>query len=272
MKNLQVNDHVYTGNNKVTGGAVYQPVYSFGHLDRSAASVDYIQIFHDKTSKTKPPIELSSDHLIFLASSSSPVRAETIKVGDTIKLKTADQATEQVAVTKIDTVTRTGAYLPMTPDGTIVVNDIAASVYGSVQQHYPSKFVGKILGIVPEQTLYHWYNAPYRMVCLGISPKLCENDYDENGIIYFHSILLELASAAKHYSAVIQVMIVIVGCVMFIPFVVAESILGPCFGWFGLLPALFAVANSLHKKVRRAKKNKGDVYCGASATKCVKSE
>jgi hypothetical protein len=40
---------------------------------------------------------------------------------------------------------------------------------------------------------------------------------------------------AKRYGAVTQVLILVVGCAMLFPFVVAESIFGPRFGMMGLL-------------------------------------
>jgi len=233
MKDLQVNDRVYTGSD-TKGNAVYQSVYSFGHLHHSVPT-EYIQISHTKQGKALS-IELSKEHLIFLAGQKDPVRAETVQKGDKLVLKSSTTRTEEHAtVTKLKIVSRNGAYLPLTADGTIVVNGVAASVYGSVQSRYPSELVAKMVGIVPEQTLYNLYNAPYRMVCMGVSSKLCKVGYDKDGIILYHSFLIKLADVAKRYGAVTQVLILVVGCAMLFPFVVAESIFGPRFGMIGLL-------------------------------------
>ena len=91
---------------------------------------------------------------------------------------------EYIEVTKVTSVVRNGAYLPLTPDGTIVVNGVLSSTYVSID-HITPEITGRFLGL-SQHNLFHWWLAPYRMVCLGISSKLYENDYDEqDGIIYW---------------------------------------------------------------------------------------
>ena len=66
---------------KVFTGSKYQPVYSFGHLDKEI-SMDSLQIYTDDK---VAPIELSPDLLIYLDAKDSPVRADKVGVGDKLK-------------------------------------------------------------------------------------------------------------------------------------------------------------------------------------------
>ena len=174
MEDLQVHDNVLAGTK--TGASIYQEVYSFGHLDHSS-KFEYLQIFHDNTktagSNNEELIEISPAHLVCLVDKHAPVRADTVQVVDQLLLlNTLHHGTEPTTVTKIKTVVRKGAYLPLTTDGTIIVNDITASTYVSIH-HNATQVIDFLVSTlqISEQRLFHYWITPYRMVCRGVSSK-----------------------------------------------------------------------------------------------------
>jgi hypothetical protein len=238
MKDLEVHDKVYTGWNTKTGAPVYQSIYSFGHLD-SASEFEYLRLFHDQIIMTSAdddddqPIELSAAHLIFLAETSHPVRADTLQVGDRLVLK-KNECDQYVTIRKIESIVREGAYLPLTLDGTIVVNNIAASAYVSIHHNAPS-VIGLITPNLSEQSLFHMWMAPYRMVCMGVSAKLCQDDYNQEGIIYWLAFGQGLAEIWEEQCYLVQ--IVGVALVMFVLGICvgAEMIFGSQLGALGVV-------------------------------------
>jgi hypothetical protein len=180
MKDLKVKDLVYVGNHGKQSH--YQEVYAFGHWNPSAM-VAYLQIY---TQGSSNPLEISSAHLLFVHGKKDAVRADMIRPGDYLLKKTKEEPTESlIEVTKITTITKKGAYMPLTKDGTIVVNNIDASSYVSIMESAPN-VVHKFLQFISEETLLHWWTTPYRMVCP--LTNLCENDYDKDGIAHWLSL------------------------------------------------------------------------------------
>ena len=232
MKDLQVNEQVYTGNDS-RGTAVYQPVFSFGHLEHRAP-MEYLRIFHNKAGS---PLEISPDHLIFLAHRPAPVRADKLKKGDNLIFKClACESTEAATITMIKTVTQNGAYLPLTPDGTIVVNNIAASSYVSIDHNTPA--IVSHFGLSQHQ-LFHWWLSPYRMVCMGISSNLCLNDYAGNRIIHWLNIGLYFAKFGEKRHKILQALGVTIVTLLLAILNVTELALGPRLGILVLLLLLF---------------------------------
>jgi hypothetical protein len=252
MKDLMVNDQVYTGSDG-RGNPKYQSIYSFGHLDRSTP-VEYIRIY---ATKNDNPIELTPAHLIFLADTQDPVRAGAVKAGDKLVLAKSDtNAMEHAVVTKVDSVTRTGAFLPLTPDGTIVVNNLVASTYVSIDHNTPDIINHFSWLVMSQHNLLHWWLAPYRMVCMGISPQLCQNDFAEDGIVHWLHVGENLALfGEKQHSWVQRAGVGIITAAMFV-LVVIEYIFTPKFGAMGF--TLVAVMIScIWKRCRSASiKNK----------------
>lgn len=224
MKDLQVGDQVYTGTSK-DGTALYQSIYSFGHWQQNLP-MEYIQLYYNKLSRDYPPLELSPNHLIFLAKDTvSPVPANAVSVGDLL-LRYNNGIREEVTVTDIKMITKQGAYLPLTSDGTIVVNDIAASAYVSIQPQAP-KILGMIdAAFISEQTVFHWWLSPYRMICAGVSSTLCESDYNEEGIIFWLSFGEWIAEFGEQQPVIVQwAGLVLVGSALAV-MAFAEYILG----------------------------------------------
>merc|ERR1719230_797254 len=87
---------------------------------------EFVQL-HTNTSII--PLEMTDQHLIFLDGKKNPVRADSVKVGDVLQAEGKNAVVE-----KIELVTRTGIYNPLTSSGTIQVNGIIASNYVSFQK------------------------------------------------------------------------------------------------------------------------------------------
>ena len=109
MKDLQVNDQVLVQNkNRMP---IYQAVYSFGHYNQQTPT-EYLRIY----TGNKEPLEISPGHLLYVQGKGHPVQAASIRVGDMLLQVSLDAATMPSIVTKINKVTRTGAYMPLTKD------------------------------------------------------------------------------------------------------------------------------------------------------------
>jgi hypothetical protein len=168
MKDLQPGDKVMAANQK------YQTVYSFGHVNEDAEDLFY-QI-HTREgldiSSSEVPLEMTGNHLIFKVGGEA-VRADKIQAGD--KLSSGQ------TVTKVSTTKKQGLYMPLTVDGTIVVNGILASSYVSIMEEAPRTVHAALGYIKNEQNLLHWWLAPYRMMCMGVSSKICSVSTNTEG-------------------------------------------------------------------------------------------
>lgn len=188
MKDLKVGDYVKTGKSDA-----YQKVYGFGHRHETKRG-EFVQLFYTLNTasnenspllRPRPPLELSPKHLVFVRTATAeegktsesryhPVRADAVKLLDEI----VHQETKQsLVITRIERVYKSGLYMPLTPDGTIVINnDILVSAYVSIADHAPAVVrTGRFFGF-SEHQLFHWLMTPLRMVCMGISSKLCTAD------------------------------------------------------------------------------------------------
>ena len=242
MKHLSVGDKVFTGNNEF-GTPLYQPVYSFGHLELDVPT-EYIRIFHTKTGKKEPPIELSPSHLIFVAGAKDPIRADIVTTGDALVRVGA----EAVLVTKVDKVLRKGAYLPLTPSGMIVVNGVAASTYVSIDDEAPD--IVQQFGI-SQQNLFHWWLTPYRMTCMGLSSKVCQEDFAENGIIHWLNFGEKFAMYGQQQHWIIQKIGVTILSLFLLVFVASEAVFGPKYGLPGSLVIVLVVRYALKRSAKQ---------------------
>jgi hypothetical protein len=182
MKDLQVGDEILTRENQ------YQPVYGFAHLDKDSKA-DFLRI--ETSIPEEAPLEISGNHLLFVQGKANPVRADSIKVGDV--LQTGVEG-ESATITKIATVLRDGIYAPLTPDGELLVNGIKASAYASIQAPNAVEYFMFGQGVssgLSQQMLSHMAMSPFRMMCMGISSKLCQS-FNEDGIPHYASFMLKI--------------------------------------------------------------------------------
>lgn len=172
MKDLKVGDKVLTAANK------YEQVYAFAHKDHEGmGSYVAIDVVGESTNGREHSIEISPEHLIYIKSKESPIRADEVQVGDELISETKEVTT--VKCVKI--ISKAGIYSPLTPDGTIIVNGYKASSYVGLQALAPlyASILGR-LGISQEMMNHMWF-SPLRMMCMGVSTKTCEQ-YTTGGI------------------------------------------------------------------------------------------
>ena len=227
MEDLQVGQKVLTG----TGN--YQPVYAFGHYNPEGLAM-FVQ-FHTKDSM----LEMTGNHLVF--KDGQAVRADSIQVGDVLS---------SGPVTKITSAPNQGLYMPLTKDGTIVVDGILASSYVSIADDVPGVVEKSAVFLADEQSLLHWWLAPYRMMCMGISANFCTGSFTEEGISNWLMYGKNFAEFAETQHAVVQYATGVVVFLVFAAFVAVENILGSPLASMATGVATMA-AFSFYKKMRR---------------------
>ena len=195
MKDLQLHDKVQVNEN-----GIYEPVYAFAHLDKAAEGA-FLQIYHD----SGKPLEITKDHLVSIGGNMRP--AEDIAVGDIFQGPNGPRK-----VTKIKTVKRFGLYAPLTPSGTIIVNDIVVSNYVLLQNGSQMvKLQGGITIPVSQHWMTHVYISPWRMACLGIHSGLCSNEWlqEDTGYPTYINAGLKLGEWADKQNVLVQSIILL---------------------------------------------------------------
>jgi hypothetical protein len=156
------------GDSVLTMDGSYQTMYSMNHYHKSKETI-FVQI---KTNlESEQPLELSPNHLLYVVDSTNPVPASTVGVGD--KVWTIEGGKE---VLEINMITRYGLYNPLTMDGTIVVDGIAASAYTTPTGKTHLEIDGvwsKMTKSLSFHDALHMVSAPYRQFCNTVSLDLC---------------------------------------------------------------------------------------------------
>jgi Hint module len=203
IKDLPVGEQVLVGySTSWFSRGIYEPVYSLGHLEQDKEAT-FLQLYTSLA--PREPLELSEGHLVYKIQGSGqpvPVRADMVKVDDNLLYYGSS-----VAVTKISRIVRPGRYMPLTPSGSIVVNGVQSSAYVSIQEWAPSvtRTVAR-LGF-SEHQLVHWWLAPYRFVCMGLSKQFCGQRDKDNGILEYLVRGKELAKMAEGYNGLVQALV-----------------------------------------------------------------
>lgn len=170
MKNLQIGDLVKVAKDK------YEPVYSFGHYNPSAAA-DFI-VVNNK-------LELSPNHLIAVrhqgTSDAHFVPASSVQVGDVL----VDGEDKDVAITSIASKSARGVFAPFTPSGTIMVNGFLASSFVALdedEEEFSTLTTTMIGGVgLSHHWLAHAFEFPHRLICYYLGR--CPNEqYTSDGI------------------------------------------------------------------------------------------
>jgi len=175
MEQLRIGDQILTGQAKPR----YEAVYAFGHYQPEAKGT--FLVIETQNGGT---LEITGEHLIFVESKTHPVRASSVRIGDS--LATNDGP---VAVSRISTITKNGLYAPLTPHGTLLVSDgIQASCYISVLQNTDDFFLlADGTSFLSMHDGVHLFLAPFRLYCraavatLGDRSSACRT-YNENGL------------------------------------------------------------------------------------------
>ena len=201
MEQLQVGDKVLVQDN------AYETVYAFGHLEEQTKA-EFLQIY---TQGNKKALEMTGNHLIY--KQGKTVRADSLKIGD--------QLSSGRTISKINTIEKQGLYMPLvTGDGSLLVNDVLVSSYVSIAQEAPKavEVSQMYFGTSQEHVLLHWWLAPYRMMCLGVSDKLCQHQQGQEGILNWLTVGQRMAEWANHNIQSTLVQSVLLGLPMFVVF------------------------------------------------------
>ena len=221
MKDLQVGDRV------LTGERTYEAVYAFAHYHPTKRA----EFLHIST-QPKATIEITEQHMVFLAGEKHPVRADSIRVGDILR---GDK--EGLTVATIKRVQRQGVYAPLTPKGTVVVSGIVASSYISFQEGKDAMDFGALQ--VSQHIYVHTALSPFRIVCMG-SPSssttrsFCHS-FDDHGMPRYVAFGIRFNRWILKQNPVVQstlwlgVLVITAACR------VLETVLGSSVLFFGVL-------------------------------------
>jgi Hint module len=173
--------HINLGDRVLVRQGIYEEVYSFGHHNQNASGY-FIQIY---SKASKEPIEISSHHLILLRENRW-VPASAIRIGDTLTTGEGNQ----VVVNRIVHKVRSGLFAPFTKSGSIVVNNIVASNFISLQE---SEYL--TIGGLETPFSYQWlalnFETFHRMSCRLYSCRREKYSYD--GISYWVYVPFKLS-------------------------------------------------------------------------------
>jgi hypothetical protein len=190
LSNLKIGDSVKVSENK------FEQVYSFGHYDADVVVDQYLAIH---AGGHKLPLEISPNHLVFTKASPGAIPASKVQVGDEMRLGSASGAAT-ATVTKIETVTRCGAFAPFTRSGTVVVNGFVSSNYVSLDDE------NDMLSGTMMHWLAHLMVAPRRLLCQH-SFKTCSHEtYNAEGIATWVAPFHKVSKWLVHQHAAILIM------------------------------------------------------------------
>ncbi|CAB9514995.1 expressed unknown protein [Seminavis robusta] len=225
MEDLQVGDLVRTRDNK------FEPIYAFAHWDESSTTNSYLEITYYESSMNDGELKVTPDHLLHLASGHL-IAADSVRVGDS--LHGPGNTTMTVAqVQKLQEAA--GLYAPLTPSGTLLVNGhVETSCYISFQDGLPEHILLGSSSELHTMLSQHWFAhltlSPIRLLCLGVSPKICHNGWvisPGSGYAWFTLIGFALMDFLESQNClVVQVILMGMFLVVFGAFWVIESIAG----------------------------------------------
>ena len=127
MSDLSVGDRVQACGTK-SRRVIYSKVIMFAHRDAGVEHVNYLKIVLEDTSS----IVLSSNHLIMSGERMKATMARNIKVDHMLYTINEEGVISSKKVVAIEEIIDSGVFCPITKEGSIVVNNILASCYASV--------------------------------------------------------------------------------------------------------------------------------------------
>lgn len=232
MADVAIGDLVRTADN------AFEPVYAFGHFNTKKVA-DFVQIY---TKGNKKPLEMTYNHLIFVADKTHPVTAGSLKVGNFVHVDSSDTP---VAVSKIKSVVRkTGVFAPLTPSGTILVDGVLASTYVSMQKplysdddgEYARMADGMHLPLISQQQGIHMATSFFRMMCMGVTSVACGNPtvtegsegetIERDGLVFWADYGIRLATFAQTKSVPVQWILLVFALLVVTPIYTTEMTFG----------------------------------------------
>ena len=156
MGDLSIGDRVQACDTK-SRRVIYSEVIMFAHRDPSVEQVNYLKIVLEDASS----IVLSSNHLIMSGERMKATMARNIKVNHMLFTINEEGVISSKKVVAIEEIIDSGVFCPITKEGNVVVNNILASCYASVNDqaffHGLIKVSGQNmahLGLLPMRVLH----------------------------------------------------------------------------------------------------------------------
>lgn len=244
IRNLEAGDQVLTKEGQ------YQSIYAFGHRQDNDDLSKFLVIHTDKSYLSA--LEITPSHMLFLfGDQSQSILARDLRVGDVLQHRDADGNASPITVTRIESVTRMGAFLPLTPDGTLVVNGVQVSAYASVP--HAEDLLAWLSPILTPHTIFHWWLAPLRMVCTSSlftrDAALCQA-YNEDGLLLWLDFGNKLAKYLSRCHLVLQSIAVLFVLLALSSLRFLEVAFGPTLGWVvlcGIIPVFIVGRKFLRK-------------------------
>ncbi|XP_062898488.1 sonic hedgehog protein [Mobula hypostoma] len=184
LKDLKPGDRVLAADE--LGNLLYSDFIMF--LDRAEEVEKVFYVIETRQPRRK--LALTAAHLLFVGHSSSEGQIEfrarfasDVRPGQLVYVTDGDgQQLQPAMVDKVYLEEMTGAYAPLTVQGTLVINQVLASCYAVIEEH----------------TLAHWAFAPVRMkhaatsLLLPSDPLMVNSTVQEDGVHWYSSALYQI--------------------------------------------------------------------------------
>lgn len=209
MSDLQVGDIV------LTSGNGYEPVYAFGHR-QEAVKTTFVK-FWVESGKW---IEMTGAHLIHVKDKAHPVRADSVRVGQNLVGKEG----QSLPVTKIKEIQKKGIYAPLTASGSLLVNNVLASSYVSMQEGADEYVqLGSTKLMLSQAAGTHLWMTPLRMLCTRSPDHSLCSALDEDGMSPWVAIGFQYHAWAETQSWFLQAIMLLATIAALAVLVAAET-------------------------------------------------
>ena len=156
MANLVVGDKVMCWDQK-RNQTVFTKVIMFAHLAPDAVNVEYLKI----TLEDGNEITLSGNHLVMVGKQTKAILARNVKPGNILFSVDENREISPKKVLVVEKVVEQGIFCPITMSGNVIIDNVLASCYASVEDHVLLKGLVKIsaqnmahLGLMPMRALH----------------------------------------------------------------------------------------------------------------------
>ena len=156
MSDLSIGDRVQACDTK-SRRVIYSEVIMFAHRDPSVQQVNYLKIVLEDMSS----IVLSSNHLIMSGERMKATMARNIEVDHMLYTINEEGVISSKKVVAIEEINDSGVFCPITKEGNVVINNILASCYASVNDQAFFHGLFKVsaqnvahLGLLPMRVLH----------------------------------------------------------------------------------------------------------------------
>ena len=156
MGDISIGDRVRACNTK-SRRVIYSEVIMFAHRDPGVEQVNYLKIVLEDTSS----IVLSSNHLIMSGERMKATMARNIEVDHMLFTINEEGVISSKKVVAVEEIIDSGVFCPITKEGNVVVNNILASCYASVNDQALFHGLFKVsaqniahLGLLPMRVLH----------------------------------------------------------------------------------------------------------------------